>query len=496
MKKWVVSAVLAAVAMSPVAVVAEEGTTPVPEVSIEAHGAIANDGLDDTAAIQAAIWAAANSGVNRVLIPAGTFEVAPRGERWIEVPSNMTITGTGDASVLKVQDGVGDFHTVFGAPNGYGGYVEHLTFTKFRFDQNPRNNPGAAIQAGNTYYVQNMIAFANFYDITVDSVTFDPISGVNTVVLSGATAKKARVTNNTFRFVRGYGHERYDNSAVYLNCEDHTLSGNKFYADPAEKAFGAMETHKGPSTVTNNVSDGYHTLLHVVSPSRGQSVATPRMEVYNNEAKRANHAIRLWSITDTILKNVHIHDNIIDVAQVTHNEITSSGISMVHDSATPLRGPQDTITIENNTITFQLDRMQRTVTESNTYGIGLAPSGNINNVIVSGNKVYNAPVRGLLLGNTVTSNTSTGVQITGNYFLNPGHDDTVMTSYRQGVALYGNLNSVTVKNNEIFGALNPFRGNYGIVASKGVYNNVTVQLNKVSALYGTYLNSYQSSVIR
>lgn len=500
-KVWVGALTLALAATSINIGHANETTEPTPaavQVLITDHGAVAGDEIDDTAAIQKAIHAASALGGGEVVVPNGVFLVAPTTTKRIEVPSNITITGVGTLgeSVLKVKNDAGDYLTVFGAPMSTSAYVEHVKFQYLRFDQNPAGNTTGYLKSGVSGIGQHMIAFYNFYNVTVDNVRFDPISGINTVVLNGPTAKKATVTNNTFKFVRGRGADRYDNSAVYLNCEDQTLTGNTFTADLSEKAFGAMETHKGPSVVQNNVTDGYQTLLHVVSPSSGQSVLHPSMEVAYNTAKRANHAIRLWSITGTLLKNVNIHDNMIDVAQADHKEVSSSGISMVHSAGESLKGLQDGIAIHHNSITFQQAPVGIDITESSSYGIGLAPSGNISNVTVTDNTVNNAPVRGLLLGNYTTTNSSEHVTITGNTFLNPGHDLGAQESYRAGMAIVSTQHDVTVTGNTIHGDLNPFRGNYSFYVQNGTFTGVTVKDNTVKADYGTYKTSIHATVMR
>lgn len=500
-KGWATAMALALVA-TPVSIgqaTETTGTAPAVKVLITDHGAVAGDEIDDTDAIQRAIHAASALGGGEVVVPNGVFLVAPTTTKRIEVPSNITITGVGTLgeSVLKVKNDAGDYLTVFGAPQSTSKYVENVKFQYLRFDQNPAGNTTGYLKSGVAGVGQHMIAFYSFYNVTVDNVHFDPISGVNTVVLNGPTAKKATVTNNKFKFVRGRGAYRYDNSAVYLNCEDQILTGNTFTADLAEKAFGAMETHKGPSVVKNNSTDGYHTLLHVVSPSSGQSVLNPSMEVAFNTAKRANHAIRLWSITDTVLRNVNIHDNTIELAQADHQEVSSSGISMVHSAGESLKGLQDQITIHNNSITFQQQPVTGIdVSESSSYGIGLAPSGNISNVKVTANKVNNAPVRGLLLGNYTTTNSSEHVTITGNEFLNPGHDLGAQESYRAGMAIVSTQNDVTVTGNTIYGNLNPFRGNYSFYVQNGTFTGVTVKNNTVKADYGTYKSSFHATVIR
>jgi hypothetical protein len=78
------------------------------EFDISAFGATADDATDDTKAINAALAACGDAGGGVVIVPKGTFVVSRQGSESpiLEVPSNTTVCGRGDGSILKYSTGV------------------------------------------------------------------------------------------------------------------------------------------------------------------------------------------------------------------------------------------------------------------------------------------------------------------------------------------------------------------------------------------------------
>jgi polygalacturonase len=90
------------------------------EFNINTYGATANDHTDDTTAIEKALEACGEAGGGTVFIPAGTFIISRRGPESpiLEVPSDTTLRGEGNASILKFDAKVnqGNFWRMIGAP--------------------------------------------------------------------------------------------------------------------------------------------------------------------------------------------------------------------------------------------------------------------------------------------------------------------------------------------------------------------------------------------
>ncbi|MFT4690610.1 MAG: polygalacturonase [Limisphaerales bacterium] len=90
------------------------------EFDITAYGATADDATDDTTAIEKTLEACGKAGGGTVFIPAGTFILSRRGPESpiLEVPSDTTIRGEGNASILKYDPKVNqsNFWRMIGAP--------------------------------------------------------------------------------------------------------------------------------------------------------------------------------------------------------------------------------------------------------------------------------------------------------------------------------------------------------------------------------------------
>lgn len=90
------------------------------EFNITDFGATPNDRTDDTTAIEQTLEACGKAGGGTVSIPAGTFIISRRGPESpiLEVPSNTTIRGEGNASTIKYDPKVntGNFWRMIGAP--------------------------------------------------------------------------------------------------------------------------------------------------------------------------------------------------------------------------------------------------------------------------------------------------------------------------------------------------------------------------------------------
>ena len=91
---------------------------------ITKFGATPDDDTDDTAAIEKALAACGEAGGGTVLVPAGVFLISRHGAESpiLEVPSDTTIRGEGNASTIKYTAAVneGNFWRMIGAPVATG----------------------------------------------------------------------------------------------------------------------------------------------------------------------------------------------------------------------------------------------------------------------------------------------------------------------------------------------------------------------------------------
>src|SRR4051812_18801152 len=78
------------------------------DFDITKYGATPDDATDDTLAISRALSACREAGGGTVTVPAGTFIVSRQKSESpiLEIPSNTTLRGYGDPSVLKFAEAV------------------------------------------------------------------------------------------------------------------------------------------------------------------------------------------------------------------------------------------------------------------------------------------------------------------------------------------------------------------------------------------------------
>ncbi|MBI3548191.1 MAG: fibronectin type III domain-containing protein [Elusimicrobia bacterium] len=477
------------------------GTAPPPNAkNVKNFGAKGDGVTDDTAAIQAALDSVKIGG-GTVYIPAGTYIVSPIGKtNALVVYSNMLITGDGPTSVIKVIANAGNYRSIFGSDRSYNAtYVENVTFSKFRVNQNPAANTTCDIRTDGVISLpQFVIHLAQFKNATVEDMTFDLITGINTVALSGPNTSNAVVQRNYFKFVRSRstGSYPYDNSAIYVESHNHKLLNNTCVADIAQKAYGCMETHGGaPSLVEGNNTDGYETGVNIVGFS-SEMVASNDIVVRNNNFLRANFAIRTWSISPYNLKGVQIYNNTVTLAQRDFAAGSSIGINMVWSNESV--GLQSNIAISSNSITFQDETTSpATITSAtSTEGIGLTPIGTIDGVTVTGNTITLAPTMGIHIGTRGAGSSARNITVTGNTIINSGQNKTPPSGYRSYVMLEGNLVNVHVDGNILRDTGTPAPIGYQSVwAQPASATGTTFRNNTITSASGHLIYNLNTSMI-
>lgn len=228
------------------------------------YGAAGDGQTDDTAAIQAAIDAVPVSG-GAITFPPGTYIVSPSGMNGIAMKSNLRIAGSGAVSIVKIADHAGNWGRLF-SPKDVNGSVENVTVEDLAFDSNILNNPESKIDAHDEASYQTFIYTTAGRNIRVRRCHFNPYSGVWAVSLNGETIRDCSITDCTFRFVMRDGNADYDNSGIYIEGTNYTISGNRFTTtpNPYREARACMEGHGGPAEIFNNSATGYQTLVNIV----------------------------------------------------------------------------------------------------------------------------------------------------------------------------------------------------------------------------------------
>lgn len=451
---------------------------------VTGFGAKGDGVTDDTAAIQATINAVPTDG-GTVWFPAGTYIVSPTQNRLLAIKSNLHFAGCGETSTLKIRDNNGDWSRLF-SPRTLSTSVSNVTFESLTFDANIRNNSASSIVTESTSTWQVFIYVTAGDNIHVRDCRFVPCSGVWAVSLVGRYLTDCSVTGCYFQFVMRDGNPDYDNSMVYVQATNYTLSNNLFETEiiPDRGGRACMEAHGGPATVEDNTSRGFRTGVNItnayyVGGSLGDVVCR------NNSFTDAMLGILLWPTVPNKLANVTITNNRIELAQARHRAVESSGIAAYYvDEAKTLAAH---LTITGNTIRFQDEgagRYNRSPT--NTFGIGLHNLGGAEAVVIDNNTIELSPASGILIGNADPGKRSFRyIHITNNTILNPGQNVAFALEYRVGIYCFSTISELEIVGNTISDTFPAARCVTAIAfdpSSRSSYTNIRVRNNSIRAV--------------
>ena len=477
-----------------------------------AYGDIACTGSDDTATLSGALNTACNAGGGEVVLPPATCVVSPNPTP-LFLCSNLTIRGAGAKSVLKVKDGAGSYASIFAAPAQV--LISNVVIKDFRIDQNPAGN---SVQPGNeTLHVINLAVIgggaSGVSRITVSGMFFDPIHAVHAIHAENRTDLWATITKNYFNFQRSPGTTQYNNAAIYLEGSQQVVTSNTFVSTPPSGssisyANSAIETHGGRSTISNNTTNTYATLVNVVPTSAAfTTILNPNdVAIANNSVTCAQIGISLWPLPLAstpapagTISNVSITGNTINVCNMTRRTAGSylgskyfAGIRVAYEP--PNVRNVDGLVVSDNVIAMESDTNYGLAEDEavSTGGIVLSATGSLSNVVVSGNVVKNSPMSGIrvgLIAGTPTVNGTVQVaRVVDNTIVDAGNNAGAASQaiYQHAIGVFGNATEVDVARNMIYDTTNP---NTGLV--NGLYS---LHVKQASSPSTTTIRTSQNTV--
>lgn len=454
---------------------------------VRQYGATGDGRTDDTAAIQAAINAVPVSG-GTIIFPPGTYIVAPTKTKGIVLRSNLRIVGSGAQSVIRIKDHSGDWPSLFSLKSSNDA-VENVTFEDLTFDSNILNNPESRIDESKQETYQTFIYITAGHDLHVHRCRFAPYSGVWAVSLNGKAVRDCSVIDCYFRFVMRESNPDYDNSAVYMEGSNYTLSGNRFESIPTpyHEARACMEAHGGPAAVFSNTSVGYQTILNIVG-SYVDGGNSSDITCHDNVAKDALIGILIWPTTPNNLKNVTVTNNTIEVAQLKHGTADTGGVSVVFSHEA--KGEASNITITGNTIRFQDEGLGRPGNfYYNSAGVALHNLGGTVGAVIEGNMIERAPGPGVVIGlpepgKRVFQN----VRVVKNTIINPGQNLGFPVVFRAGILVNSSASQIEITGNTITDTFPVRRCPAAIVfepSPGNTYTDIKVKENVITARNGT-----------
>jgi hypothetical protein len=457
-------------------------------VDVRQFGARGDGVTDDTAAIQAAIDAVPDTG-GTVTFPPGMYIVAPTVEHWIGIKSNLRLAGAGAQSIIKIRDHAGDWPYLF-APPEIDDTLANVVIEDLTFDANIANNPEASLAEQDPRTYQTFIAIRAGRNLTVRRCRFDPYASVVALSLNGSEIRDCAVTDCAFRFVMRDDNPDYDNSAIYLEGSNYTLSGNRFASVPTPYHEGraCMQAHGGPAQIVNNTATGYQTL---VSIGASYFAGGPSSDIVcrDNTITDALIGIMLWPIGTNTLANVTVANNTIAVAQLKHGTADTGGISVVFSPYA--QGLAASIAVTGNTIRFQDEGAGRPGDFwYNSAGIALHNLGGTDGTVIEGNTIELAPSAGILIGLPEPGERQfRNLRVANNTITNPGQNLGFPAAARAGVLVTSDAADVAITGNTISDTFAATRCPAAIafdLAPDKVYTGITIRENTLISANGMF----------
>jgi len=450
-------------------------------VNIRQQGATGDGSTDDSASIVATFSAACASGGGTIDVPPGTYIIDPAAAP-IPICSNLIVQGPG---TLRVKPNAGDYHSIF-APRPAHGAVNDVTFTGLTIDQNTSKNVTATIKVGERGTHQLIWQIDAGTNLHFENMHLY-LSGVDPIDVNGPTVSGVYIQRNYIVFQKRPGQPAFDNSAIYIDGDNFHVNDNTFVSTLADEAVTAIEVHSGSGSVAGNTIDGYAFGMNLVD-LHGASAT-------GNTIRNAAFGIALWSTN--AMNSVAISGNTISITQVTRRTVTSYGIATSYVNG--VNGEFSNLQISGNVLTFEKETASREIAGSVNYGIGLQALGNISNVLVLGNQIVRAPVRGITVGASNVSYTTARVSVRDNQIIDAGSNFSQSSSdYSAGIAVQGNLSSIEVLRNRLDFLSDPFIGHFSFWSAEVgfTFRNVVVADNYATAAGGIPTNGLTASVSR
>jgi Pectate lyase superfamily protein len=297
---------------------------PAAEVLVTAFGAIPDDGIDDTAAIQRAINAVSVGG-GTLVFPPGRYDVSidPTLRRALTIQPRMRFLARPNAAaVLRLADNQVSYESIM-APISYPTRLDDVEFIGMTFDANGLANPirnpketngDAPTQQANPTLRYFIRSFAGSRARIADCTFLNAESG-NTVSFNGVTITDVTVERSRFLNVGGALID-HDHSSLYFYGKRFLLANNEFRSRNGAGTVGArtaFETHGDDIEVRDNLVDGFLQGVNVV----GRVSDPSRQLLVGNRFINVAVGVNIWPVADgtnrAAFVDLAIRDNLIRI---------------------------------------------------------------------------------------------------------------------------------------------------------------------------------------
>jgi Right handed beta helix region len=478
-------------------------------------GAVPNDGVDDTAAIQTAIDTIAKQGGGSIIFPSGTYNLAIQRQgkhlQALKLRSGIRLAASNpQGAILKLANRQGNYESIMGTAE-YSTPLTDFVMQGLTIDSNGQNNPVIAPEGRNGKNSpdfgddNNPLPRAVFRAylgkrIQIDRNRFTNQNAVWSVVFNGTLdgMTDVAITNCRFDNVGGNAVD-FDHSSIYTQGSRMLVAKNTFVSrsGPGTKgARTAIEIHGNDQIVSGNTIKGYVNGINIT----GAGTPVSQRQLYqDNLIDGVNTGFTLWFYIPTGgnpqrpgLQNVIIRRNTVNInstnwlaSGIVGNQGPSAGILLDPNSDAPI----EDLTIADNRINFVDAKPVNYEHDRFSSGITLwkytHPDKPIDRLTISGNRITNAPGAGIWSNAALGGSGSSKIE--NNMIINPARSNR-LTGDNSGLArvgIYLQANSknknLRIQQNTISDTLKPTQLKYGIVANSACAGSCGIQKNIVKA---------------
>jgi Pectate lyase superfamily protein len=477
-------------------------------------GAVPNDGLDDTTAIQTAIDTVAKQGGGSVLFPNGTYNISIQRQgkhpQALKLRSKIRLAGSSSASVtLKLADRQDNYESILGTPE-YHISLNDFAIQGLTIDSNGQKNPVLLAESNgknspdfgddNNSLPRAAVRIYKGKRISIDRIRFTNQNAVCSVTVNGQLddMTDVSITNSRFDNVGGNVVD-FDHSSIYTNGSRMLVAKNIFssrFGPGTKGARTAIEIHGNDQMISGNIIKGYVNGLNVT----GIGTPVSQYQIYqDNTIEGANGGFTLWSNipkggdpTRPALQNIIIRRNKIDISSdrwlklgISSASGPSAGILLEPNSDAPIKN----LTIANNQINFvnvkPVDYWHDHFSSGITLWKYAHPDIPIDQLTISGNRISNAPGAGIWSNSALGGSGSSKIE--NNTIFNPARSNRLSedNSGIAGTGIYLQANSksknLNVQHNMIVDTIGSTQLKYGVVTNSTCIESCHVQKNIVKA---------------
>lgn len=490
--------------------------------SVTRFGAVPNDGIDDTVAIQKAIDTIADKGGGSVTFPPGTYNVSIQRQgqqlQALKLRSGIRLASSStQGATIKLAARQGNYEAIMGTAL-YGTPLTDFVIEGLTIDSNGQNNPVLVAPASNNDHSSDFgdaklslprAAFRAYSGkrIRIDQTRFTNQNAVWSVVVNGKPDEMmdVAITNSRFDNVGGNAID-FDHSSIYTSGVRMLVEKNIFvtrFGTGTKGARTAIEIHGDDQTIRGNTIKGYSTGINVT----GAGTPTSQRQLYqDNVIEGVNTGFMLWcniypgsNPQQPGLQNITIRHNTVKInsdgwlmAKLVSDKGPSAGIVLEANSDASI---QD-LTIADNRIDFVNSKPIDYWHDHFSSGITLWKYTNqdtpIERAIVSGNHITNSPGAG------IWSNARLGGKIENNLIVNPARSDQLSADNsgfsHVGIYLEPNSNNqnLYIQQNTIIDTSKESQLKYGIVANSKCIKNCVIRQNTIKAPGATTVHTNAS----